>query len=308
VDSRKPRVGGHTLAEVELEAWLERSRTDPGEESAFFRRLLESTVYAHAPASDDSGRLRLVQFRHPDGFDAIPFFTSMAKAQVAASSAVRILELVGRDLLSGTRGATLMLNPNDGGAVLYPEEVATLLDTGFLARVEKSPSTELQVRPAQSAPAWLGTAIDQCLQEVQFVSAAYILETGPFDANDQPPGLLICLVADMAFAERAARLVMTAIQPLCAGLDCIIDLTILDDSQPLPEHLGQPELLPVFKRSKANPGTPMYPEDELLLLLPELTEEEKDRRTREGLADVDAGLTISREELLRWVRRLPGRS
>ncbi|WP_449301676.1 SseB family protein [Pseudoxanthomonas mexicana] len=304
MDSKKPSAVNHTLAEVELEASLERCRTDPGEEPAFFRRLLESTVYAHAPASDDSGRLRLVQFRHPDGFDAIPFFTSMAKAQFAASSAVRILEVVGRDLLSGTRGATLMLNPNDGGAVLYPEEVATLLDTGFLARVEKSPSTELQVRPAQNAPAWLGTAIEQCLQGVDFVSAAYILETGPLDEKDQPSGLLICLVADMALGERAARLVMTAIQPLCAGLNCIIDLTIYDDSQPLPEHLVQPELVPVFKRSEANPGTSMYPEDKLLMQLPELTEEEKDRRTREGLADVDAGRTIPHEELLRWVRGL----
>ena len=48
----------------------------------------------------------------------------------------------------------------------------------------------------------------------------------------------------------------------------------------------------------------MSPEDKLLALLPELTEEEKDRRTREGLADVDAGRTIQHEEMLRWVRRL----
>lgn len=252
MDPRTPGTSTNTFAEVELETWLERSRANPAEEPAFFRRLLESTVYAHAPASDDSGRLRLVQFRHPDGFDAIPFFTSMAKAQFAASSAVRILELVGRELLSGTRGATLMLNPNDGGAVLYPEEIASLLDTGFLARVEKSPSTELQVRPAQNAPAWLGTAIGECLQGVHFVSAAYILETGSLDSRDQPPGLLICLVADMALAERAARLVMTTIQPLCSGLDCIIDLTIYDARQPLPEHLNQPEVVPVFRRSEAN--------------------------------------------------------
>ena len=53
---------------------------------------------------------------------------------------------------------------------------------------------------------------------------------------------------------------------------------------------------------------PMSPEDKLLALLPELTEEEKDRRTREGLADVDAGRTIPHEEMLRWVRQLSERS
>lgn len=48
----------------------------------------------------------------------------------------------------------------------------------------------------------------------------------------------------------------------------------------------------------------MQPDDELPALPPELTEEEKDRLTREGLADVDAGRTIPHEELLRWVRVL----
>ena len=42
----------------------------------------------------------------------------------------------------------------------------------------------------------------------------------------------------------------------------------------------------------------MTPEEKLLALLPELNEEEKDRRTREGLADVDAGRTIPHEEIL----------
>ena len=65
----------------ELEARLERSRLDPTEEPAFFRSLLEATVYVHAPVSDDSKHLRLVQFRHPDGFDAIPFFTSLQNSR-----------------------------------------------------------------------------------------------------------------------------------------------------------------------------------------------------------------------------------
>ena len=48
----------------------------------------------------------------------------------------------------------------------------------------------------------------------------------------------------------------------------------------------------------------MQPDDELPVLPPELTEEEKDRRTREALAYVDAGRTIPPEELLKWARGL----
>ncbi len=42
----------------ELEAQLERSRLDPTEEPAFFRSLLEATVYIHVPVSDDSKHIR----------------------------------------------------------------------------------------------------------------------------------------------------------------------------------------------------------------------------------------------------------
>lgn len=247
----RPRGRGTTSAEAELEASFERARDSAAEERAFFKRLMDAIVYVHAPVSDDAQKVRLVQFRHPDGFDAIPFFTSLDKAQAASSTAVRILGVSGRELLTGTRGATLMLNPNDGGIVLYPEEIATWLDTGFLARVEKPVPFEFAVRPAQSAPAWLAPTIAQSLEHASFVSAAYLLETRPAPNANQPPGLLIWLVADMAFAERSARLVTTAIQPLCSEVDVVIDLMVHDASQPLPEALDNPQALPIFTRTRS---------------------------------------------------------
>ena len=71
------------ISTAELERRLERARTHREEELAFFRCLLDAWVYAHVPLSDDHPRLRLIQFQHPDGFYAVPFFTSEAKAQFA---------------------------------------------------------------------------------------------------------------------------------------------------------------------------------------------------------------------------------
>ena len=246
--SSRPRGSGATAAEAALEASFERARDSAGEERAFFKRLMDAIVYVHAPVSDDARTPRLVQFRHPDGFDAIPFFTSLGKAQVASSAAVKILGVSGRELLSGTRGATLMLNPNDGGVVLYPEEIATWLDRGFLARVERLAPAEFVVGPAIGAPAWLAPAISRSLEHANFVSSAYLLETHP--GAEQPAGLLIWLVVDLAFAERAARLVTTAVQPLCSDLDVIIDVAVHDASQPLPAGLDDPLILPIFTRIK----------------------------------------------------------
>lgn len=244
----RQRAGRGSRAERELEAWLERSRANPAEEPAFFRRLLDALVYVHVPVSDDSGKTRLVQFRHPDGFDAIPFFTAWEKARFASSSAVKILQVRGRDLFAGTKGATLMMDPNDGGAVLYPEEISALLDTGFMARIEKTPHAQVHVRPAQKPPAWLADLVSQCLQDASFVTAAYLLDAFTSPTDDQPPGLLIWLVADLAFADRAARLVTTAIQSRGAELDVVVDLAVHDASQPLPAHLADPGIRPIFSR------------------------------------------------------------
>ena len=65
-----------------------------------------------------------------------------------------------------------------------------------------------------------------------------------------PPWPQIWLVVDLAFAERAARLVTTAIQPLCSDLDVIIDLAVHDVSQPLPAGLDDPQIRPIFTRIK----------------------------------------------------------
>lgn len=45
-------------------------------------------------------------------------------------------------------------------------------------------------------------------------------------------------------------------------------------------------------------------EQELLALLPDLSEAEKDRRIRAALADVDAGRLISDEEMDRWMEKV----
>ena len=81
------------ISTAELERSLERARTNREEEQAFFRFLLEAWVYAHVPLNDDHSRLRLVQFRHPEGFLAVPIFTSEAKARFAGRGEVRTVKL-----------------------------------------------------------------------------------------------------------------------------------------------------------------------------------------------------------------------
>ena len=167
------------ISERELERRLGLARRNRDLEPAFFRCLLDAVVYAHAPVSDDHPRLRLIQFKHPDGFYALPFFTSHAKALFAAGSTARLIKLTGRELFEGTPGATFMLNPNDGGCVLYPEEILALLRSGAVARVEKfdlDAEMPFLVLEGADPPAWLVPALIALYEGLPFVEVAYLLK------------------------------------------------------------------------------------------------------------------------------------
>ena len=229
------------ISTEELERRLERARTHREEEPAFFRCLLDAKVYAHAPASDDHSRLRLLQFRHPDGFHAIPFFTSLEKARPPAGIAAKIIPLRGRRFLELTRGANVMLNPNDGGCVLYPEEVEALLRTGLVARVEKmhlDDGFSFLVSDQVTPPLWLMPCLMELYAKLPFVQAAYLLEVAPPHAPSERT-LLIALKVAPEHAERAVRASITEIQPLCAHNDVALDITTFDPEKAIPAYLRQ---------------------------------------------------------------------
>lgn len=230
------------ISTIELERLLERAREYRDEEPAFFSLLLEATVYTHAPISDDHSRLRLIQFRHPEGFDAVPFFTSEAKARAVGQGVVRIVQLTGRELLAGTPGATFMLNPNDGGCVLYPEEVDALLKTGTVAHVEQfqvDDKTALVVHEQVTPPAWLMPSLMALYTRLSFVETAYLLEVAPSQAPTERT-LLIALAVAPEYAERAVRATITAIQPLCARSKLALDITVFDPAKGKPAYLANP--------------------------------------------------------------------
>ncbi len=223
---------------------------DKQEEAAFFRALLDAIVYAHAPLSDDSRRLRLLQFIRPDGLTVLPFFTDRAKAEFAARSAARIVELTGRQLLVVTRGATLMLNPNDTNCTLYPEEIDALLTTGAVATVDQVDMDERQIGVGlpKSRPAWLEETLTALFQRLPTVEKAHMVEIWPQEAPGRV-SLVIAIGVASTDSERVARAVITEIQPRCEGLDVAIDLTTFDPAAGLPEWLNSGDVEPFYRRT-----------------------------------------------------------
>lgn len=237
----------------QLERLMQRAIEDKQEEPAFFRSLLDATVYAHVPLSDDSRRLRFIQFMRPDGVTVLPFFTDRAKAQVAARSAARIVELTGRQLLTVTRGATLMLNPNDMHCTLYPEEIDALLTAGIVATVDQVQlkEQEVWVGPPESSPVWLGEALTALFQRLPSVETAYLIEVrSPEDLTRA--SLVIAIGVAPAGTERVVRAVITQIQSRCEGLDMTIDLTAFDPPAGLPTWLAHDQAEPFYRSAEAH--------------------------------------------------------
>lgn len=251
------------LNEVELERLLERVRGHPDEEPAFFRRLLEAQVHAHVPRSDDHPRVRFIQFRHPEGFYAIPFFTSMDKARVAAGHTARIVTLTGQQFLETTRGATMMLNPNDGGCVLYPEEIAALLATGTVARFDKDDMAQdgpFLVSKQADPPAWLIPLLFAACSRMPFIEAGYLLKRVLPDASSRS-SLLVVLAVPRAYAERAARALITAVQPRCLKAKVALELTTFDPVAEKPAFLCQPSVERFYGHRASLVGSPSIPTD-----------------------------------------------
>jgi hypothetical protein len=221
-----------------LDQLFEAAQTDKAMEPEFLRRLLDATLYVHTPLSDDNRNLRLHMFAHPDGFNAVPVFTSEAKATLPSGIAARIVAINGRELFEATRGATLMLNPNSGGGVLYPEEIAALLDRGVVATVERVEASMSEQGPGRAAelPDWLRDTLRTVYSQLPSVTEAYAVASA---TPSEPDRLLILIGVKPTDAERAARASISAAQSLLrsSGFAKTVDLMVFDPQDAKPSAL-----------------------------------------------------------------------
>ena len=223
---------------------MRRAQRDKEAEPAFFRALLDVEIYALRPHSDDSTYVRLHQLALSDGQLVVPFFTSLSQAARAAGTVARPLALNGKMFMQTTRGATLMLNPNGVGCKLYPEEVAALLDQGYMASVEQVQHAKPlhRLRLPQAYPLWLSIALQRTLPSLNYVDAAYLLKMSHV-SESEPRHWLVVLAVPPDQAERAARAVATALQHDCKINQCTANLSVIEPG-PLPTWLAKTGVKP----------------------------------------------------------------
>ncbi|EFU2300400.1 enhanced serine sensitivity protein SseB [Salmonella enterica] len=117
----------------ELEILLEKAATEPAHRPAFFRTLLESTVWVPGSAAEgeaivEDSALDLQHWEKEDGTTVIPFFTSLEALQQGVEDEQAFVVMPARTLFEMTLGETLFLNAKlPTGKEFMPREISLLL-------------------------------------------------------------------------------------------------------------------------------------------------------------------------------------
>jgi hypothetical protein len=218
----------------ELQRWMVEARTNPQAEEAMLQALLSATLYAHIPKRQVPGRMRFIQFIRPDnGQTALPLFTSMAQAKVAVRRSERILAMPGRRLLELTRGALLLLNPNEERIALYPEEVDALL-AGRPLGTYINEKVEADIQVVATAPSMdieeVRSRLQSLYERLQTVEACFAVEIDP-SPNYEGPSILLGITVPQVDVERVLRATLVTLQDVIPHLGMPLLITGLSPSK-----------------------------------------------------------------------------
>lgn len=233
------------VIDSQLDELLEAARraADSGEaartQEAFYKALLDTTVYAHVPAGPTPrNRIRFIQFVRPDnGQTVLPFFSNHAQAEVAAAGKVGIVAMAGRRLFELTRGATLMLNPNRDRVVLYPPEISALLEgrpLGVFSRETLQTDEQVGVCLPSVPTDNLILALRDLYGREPSVRAGYLVEVHR-GADGSDVFLLLTLVVMKGNDERIVQLTTLKLSSLSPELELPITMTCVLPDEPVPE-------------------------------------------------------------------------
>lgn len=222
----------------ELERLLDLACSEPAYGPEFYRCVLTSEVYALIPTEGhgiEEGKLRFVMWRGGDGLDVIPYFASRALLRRALKPGWQSVKLLGRQFLTATRGATVVLNPNEAASCrLSPSEVALLLDTGAVSEPRPVVLSEERVRAFHPVEApWSATlqSLSVLFSQHPNVQRAYVAYCFPPDRPEAWCYLIVIRMEDTE-TERLVRESAQVMQDVPPDRDMDV-ITAFDDAHDL---------------------------------------------------------------------------
>ena len=206
----------------ELETLLEKAAIEPGYRPAFFRTLLESTVWVPGAAAEgeqvvEESAVDLQHWEKDDGASVIPFFTSLEALQQAVEDEQSFVAMPARTLMAMTLGETLFLNAKlPAGKEFTPNEIKHLLgeEGGPLSTQTVLEGGEsLLLSEVAEPPAQMVDSLTTLFKSLKTVKRAFLCSIK--DSADAPANLLIGIEAEGDIEEiiQATGSVATDTQP-----------------------------------------------------------------------------------------------
>lgn len=232
-----------------LDELLSKAATEPAWRPAFFRALLQATVWVPGRRTgEDTQSLELDHWERDNGSDVIAFFSSQQALARAASPEQQWVMMPARTLFEITAGETLFLNAKlPEGKEFTPGEIRHLIGK------EGDPLSQQTVMEGQSQlvlsevtepPAALVDSLTILFSTLRAVKRAWLSTVKA--PEDEAPNLLIGLEisADAESVIQATGSVATDILP---G-DEPVDICVITEGEPGISHFMLAHLTPFYER------------------------------------------------------------
>ncbi|MDU1270867.1 MAG: enhanced serine sensitivity protein SseB [Escherichia coli] len=172
----------------ELEDLLEKAATEPAHRPAFFRTLLESTVWVPGTAAQgeavvEDSALDLQHWEKEDGTSVIPFFTSLEALQQAVEDEQAFVVMPVRTLFEMTLGETLFLNAKLPEVAEPPAQMIDSLTTLFktIKPVKRAFICSIKENEEAQPNLLIGIEADGDIEEIIQATGSVATDTLPGD-------------------------------------------------------------------------------------------------------------------------------
>ncbi|OMQ21747.1 enhanced serine sensitivity protein SseB [Serratia oryzae] len=248
--------------ENQLERLLKLAVSQPAHRPAFFRELLDSTVYILGDSEQvhQEGEITLnaetpVNIQHwekQDGSSVIPFFSSLETLQKAVEDEQPFIAMPARVLFEITQGAELFLNPKaEYGKEFFPDEIAMLLATGGVVKpaehyVDKD--SQILLGQPETYPSAMVDALTTLFSQRKPVRRAFLALMHD-RALDEKPNLLVGLEVDGEPAEIEALINEAgSVASATAPNDDPVDFCLVSDKERGVSHYLITHTQPFYQR------------------------------------------------------------
>lgn len=182
----------------ELETLLEQAATEPAHRPAFFRALLESTVWVPGMAAEgeqvvEDSALDLQHWEKDDGTSVVPFFTSLEALQQAVDDEQAFVVMPVRTLFEMTLGESLFLNAKlPTGKEFTPREISHLIGeegNPLSTQTVLEGGSALLLSEVTEPPAQMIDSLTTLFKSLKTVKRAFLCSIK--EQADEQPNLLI---------------------------------------------------------------------------------------------------------------------